>query len=165
MAKRSDIYKALRDHAKAGLTNLKFLDLQKGQFQDIKKNYPVPLPALLIELSDYRYSNAGEFLQKGDGIISIYLYQNNFADSFLGAERESESISLLDNFDDIYQVFEGFAIDGITPLNRVVEYKPQYGLKWIMFRVDFRSVREEQKAIEKQGTSMDVELVPKFKFR
>ena len=138
--------------------------MQKGQFLNPKQNYPVPLPALLIETGDFRYSDAGELSQKGAGMISLYLYKSNVADTFLGAERGNESIDLLDSFDAIYQDFEAVSIPGITPLNRLVEHRPQYGPGWIMFRVDFRTSRDDQKVVEKAMAPITPDFTPGFKF-
>lgn len=147
--KRSQIYKPLRDQALAGMPYLKFRDLQKGQMQYPVQNYPVPLPALFIEISDFRFSNLLEHNQKGDGIISIYLYLDLVTDSFDGAEQENETIELLDHMDDVFQTFEGFSIPGLTPLVRQTEYKPQYGTRFIMFRVDFTTTINSSKMIDR----------------
>jgi hypothetical protein len=142
---RSDIYKAIRDHAKMTLPYLRVCDLQKGQFVNPEQNYPLPLPALLVEFQGFRFVNLGEQQQKGDGTVSIYLYINLVTDSLAGAERENETIALLDYMDGIYQTFEGFRIEGMTPLNRISEAKPQYGKRFIMFRVDFTTTVDDGK--------------------
>jgi hypothetical protein len=164
--KRSDIYKALRDLAKTELVYLKFVDLQKGQMQAQKQNYPVPLPALFIELGDFKFSNLDETDQIGNGIISTYLYVDSGSDTFNGSEREDASLAILDKFDDIYQTFEGFSIENLTPLNRSAEYKPQYGEKIILFRVDFSTSVEDQKLIERKTTAKpEPDIIPKYKFK
>jgi hypothetical protein len=164
--KRSDIYKALRDRAKSELEYLKFVDLQKGQMQNEVQNYPVPLPALFIELGDFRFSNLGESAQIGDGIVSLYLYVNSGSDTFSTSTSENTSLDILDKFDDIYQAFEGLSIDKLTPLNRLAEYKPQYGKKYILFRVDFSTAVDDQKVIERNTVAKpepDIATIYKFK--
>lgn len=159
--KRSQIYKPLRDEAKQKLPYLKFIDLQKGQMNNPKQNYPIPLPALLVELGDFRFSNLLEHKQKGDGTISFYLYLDLVSDSFNGAEREDKTIELLDRFDELFETFEGFSIPNMTPLVRSMEYKPQYGTRFILFQVDFSSTIDDQKDIERNTTPV---TPPKFKF-
>lgn len=146
--KRSFIYKPLRDRAIQGMPYLKFRDLQKGQMQNPTQNYPIPLPALLIEIGDIRFSNLSEHNQKGDGIISLCLYLDLVTDSFDTAEQENETIELLDRMDDVFQTFEGFSIPGLTPLVRQTEYKPQYGKRFILFRVDFTTTSDSRKEPE-----------------
>ncbi len=148
--KRSQIYKPLRDLAKEKLSYLQFIDLQKGQMQKPTQNYPVPLPALFIELGDFRFTNLLEHQQKGNGIISFYLYLDLVSDSFTGAERENETIDILDHFDELFETFQGFGIPNLTPLVREVEYKPQYGERYIMFRIDFTTTIDDGKKIEQQ---------------
>ena len=165
--KRSKIYKPLRDQALEGMPYLQFRDLQKGQMQRPRENYPIPLPALFIEIGDLRFSNLLEHQQKGDGIISIYLYMDLVADSFDGAELENETIELLDHMDDVFQTFEGFVVPGLTPLVRQTEYKPQYGTRFIMYRVDFTTTIDSGKMIERISVPKgkpEIEVKP-FQFK
>lgn len=159
--KRSQIYKALRDKAKQELVCLKAVDLQKGQITNPTQNYPLPFPVLLVEIGDFRFSNLLEHKQKGDGVISFYLYVDLVTDSLIGAERENETIELLDHFDDLFETFEGFSIPNLTPLVRSVEYKPQYGNRYIMFRIDFTATIDDEKEIDRQTMPQPTS---KFKF-
>lgn len=163
--KRSDIYKAIRNKA-SELTYLKSKDLQKGQFQKEKDTYPLPLPALLVEFSDFRFKSQLEHTQIGEGIVSLFLYLNLVTDSFKGAEREDETIEILDRFDDLFQTFEGLSIPGLSPLVRVTEFKPQYGNRYIMFRVDFSTSVDDAKTIVRQTTAKpEPDIAPNFKFK
>lgn len=159
--KRSQIYKPLRDIAKQELPYLKFIDLQKGQMNNPTQNYPIPLPALLVEIGEFRFNNLLEHKQKGDGVISFYLYLDLVSDSFNGAERENETIRMLDHFDELFETFEGFSITNMTPLVRSMEYKPQYGTRFIMFRIDFTATIDDDKDMEQKMATL---TPPKFKF-
>jgi hypothetical protein len=148
--KRSELYKALRDLAKEKMPDLKIIDLQKGQFGKQAQNYPVPLPALLIEIGDFRFSNLLEHRQKGDGVIGLYLYLDMVADTLNGAERESQTIEILDRQDELFEAFEGTVISPLaTPLVRQTEYKPQYTpQRAVMLRTDFTTTIDDRKTIE-----------------
>jgi hypothetical protein len=135
--KKSDLYKSIRDIAKAGITDLEFVDLQKGQFKRIKENQPVPLPALLIEFRGGSFSEMARNSQMGDVTIAIYFYLDLVTDSFDGAESEEETIELLDRQDDVYRVFQGQSCELFSKLIRTNEEPPQYGERYIMFRTDF----------------------------
>lgn len=163
--KRSQIYKLLRDQAIIGMPYLKFRDLQKGQMHNPKQNYPIPLPALFVEIGDFRFSNLLEHKQKGDGIISVHLFLDLDTDSFDGAEQENETIELLDHMDDVFQTFEGFSITGLTPLVRVTESKPQYGKRFIFFRVDFTTTVDDAKNIERTFIPKPDPEIKEFKFK
>ncbi|NDW10457.1 hypothetical protein [Dysgonomonas sp. 520] len=163
--KRSKIYKPLRDQAIKGMPYLKFRDLQKKQMHNPRQNYPIPLPALFIEISDIRFSDLLEHHQKGEATIGIYLYMDIVTDSFDGAELENETIELLDHMDDVFQTFEGFCVPGMTPLVRQTEYKPQYGERYIIFRVDFSTTIDSHKMMSNQTVSKpDPDINSKYKF-
>lgn len=161
--KRSTIYKAIRDEASTKL-QLKWIDLQKGQMRSLKENYPFPFPALLIEIGDFTFSQLAEQTQKGEGVISLYLYENLLTDTFKGAKRDDIAIDLLDRFDALYQSFEGFVIGNMTPLVRVKEYKPEYGNKYVLFRIDFATGLDDMKSVDRQQAKPDPNISAKFKF-
>lgn len=143
---RSEIYKPLRDYAREKMPFLKFIDLEKGQMKNPQQNYPVPLPALFIEIGDFRFSNYSQHRQKGEGLISFYLYCDLQSDSYEGAEREEQTIEILDQFDQIFETFEGVQIyENMSPLVRQTEWKPQYGTRQVMFRTDFSMAILDQK--------------------
>jgi hypothetical protein len=163
--KRSVIYKAIRNKAKLELGSLKFIDLQKGQMNNQRQNYPVPLPALFIEIGNFSFTNQLHNAQKGAGTISFYLYVNNNADSFSGAENEDHSIELLDDFDTLFETFQDMAIENCTPLIRTNEFKPQYGKGYIMFQVDFTTVIDDAKDQNNATTPKPIpDFTPKYKF-
>lgn len=165
--KRSKIYKPLRDQAIVGMPYLQFRDLQKGQMNKPRENYPIPLPALFIEIGDVRFSNLLEHQQKGEVMISMYLYMDMVTDSFDTAELENETIELLDHMDDVFQTFEGFAVPGLTPLVRQTEYRPQYGARFIMFRVDFTTTLDSGKVNNNKMMPLpdpDFDFSYKYKF-
>lgn len=161
--KRSTIYKAIRDEASTKL-QLKWIDLQKGQMRNLKENYPFPFPALLIEIGDFNFTQLAENSQKGEGIISLYLYENKLTDTFKGAKRDTIAIDLLDSFDTLYQTFEGLVIGNMTPLVRVREYKPEYGNKYVLFRIDFTTGLDDMKSVDRQQAKPDPDVSVKFKF-
>lgn len=147
--KRSIIYKAIRDKAKSELDYLQFIDLQKGQMKNPRRNYPVPLPALFVEIGNFRFSNMLDDAQKGDGLITISLYIDINSDSFDGAESENETIELLDHFDELFETFQGLSIENCTPLVRETEAKPQYGTRFILFEVSFSTSVDDAKDNQK----------------
>lgn len=132
--------------------------MEKGQMQNPANNYPLPLPALLFEFGDISFSNLGEQAQKGTLLVTMNLYHDLVTDSFEGAELENFTINMLNRFDGIYRTFETFGIPGITPLNRTVEYKPAYGKRYILFKVEFRTTIDQ--AVN--AAILTAKLTPKF---
>ncbi len=139
---RSELYYAIRDKAKE-MTPDCFVDIQKGQFKKIAENYPLPLPALLVEFKSARYSNLEALSQLGELNVSLYYYIELVSDSFEGSELEDDTISLLDNMELIYQNFHGLRTSNYTALIRVGENIDQYGTRFICFRTDFTTSRKD----------------------
>lgn len=138
---RSSVYKVIRDRAKCELPWLRVVDLQKGQFSHKQDNdYPLPRPALLIEIIPGKWENAEAGTQIAtEAIISLTIYTDALTDTFNGSENEDETLELLDNQDVIFQKFEGFCDENrdlFSPLNRVSE-KTSYATQMIITKVDF----------------------------
>ena len=145
--KRSDLYKKLRDVAKAKMTDLAYVDLQKQQMKKISETNPIPLPALLIEFKDAQFSNVAKLDQMGNKTISLYLYLDLVTDSFDGAESENDSIALLDKMDEIFQTFQGVSCELFSQLIRVSEGIQEYGSRYICFRTDFSTSVKDIKEV------------------
>ena len=167
--KRSDLYKKIRDIAKAQMPYLQYIDLQKKQMSRPVENYPVPLPALLVEFKETDFTNVLKEDQLGNMTISFYLYVLNVTDSFDGAESENDSLALLDKLDDVFQSFQGVSCDLFSKLIRIKEEISEYGQNYICFRTDFttnvkdlkvRHVETVAKSTVKiQITQFDVEAI------
>jgi len=135
---RSNVYKEIRDRLKSKMPELVYIDLQKGQFAKREQNYPVPLPACLVEFGAIKWSNTtGE--QIGDAQISTYLYIDLVTDSFDNAELENETIEILDTQDDLFDSLHGFTGKNFNPLSRTSDSPHEYGEGYVCFKVDFRT--------------------------
>lgn len=136
---RSEIYKELKAEIKAKMPDLQYIDLQKRQFEKADQNYPIPLPACLVEFKPVTWSNTiGE--QIGDAIICLHLYVDIVTDSFDGSEAEDDTINILDNQDNLHDTMQGFSGTHFAPLNRSYDNPPQYGIRYICYPVDFKTV-------------------------
>lgn len=144
---RSDLYKKLRDVAKAGMTELKYIDLQKGQFRNFTKEHPLPLPALLVEFKNGQYTNVGKLDQMGDMMISIYLYLDNFGESFSGSKSEDKSLALLDKMDEVFQTFQGVSCEMFSKLIRTADETQEIKDNYICFRTDFSTGIKDVKTV------------------
>ena len=137
---RSEIYKAIRDRLKEQLPALQFIDLQKGQFVQPAQNYPVPLPAALVNITPANWSNMEAGRQMGETTVSVSLYCDLVTDSFDGAEQEAETVAMLDMQDAVFDALEGFDGENFNPLNRTDEQAPQYGTRCVCYTINFKTV-------------------------
>ena len=145
---RSVLYQLIKNNIKKILPWVNYIDLQKGQFRRLDNNYPIPLPALLIEFGNVNYSNTLKNKQIGEITINIELYLPCVTDSFDNAELEDETIQILDRWDELYKAFHGFNCEQITKLVRKQEQTAEYGNGYICLRSEFVAVFNEHQDIE-----------------
>lgn len=160
---RSKVYLQIKERLQEKLPELQFIDLQKGQFVKPQQNYPIPLPACLIEFKPVTWSNAESGTQLGKTLISVYLYLDLVTDSFDNAEQEQETIELLDQQDSIFETLQGLDSEDFAPLNCINEEPAKYDVqRGMYFRTDFatefyRSLIKETNKVPKPK--------PNFKFK
>jgi hypothetical protein len=135
---RSEVYKEIRARLLTGIANLQYVDLQKGQMSNKAQNYPIPLPAVLVEFGQVSWSNSTGG-QLGDSVISAYLYIDHVTDSFDGAELENETISLLDGIDEVHKILQGLWGTNFSPLSRISDYIVEWRDRYLCMRTDFRT--------------------------
>jgi hypothetical protein len=147
------------------MPDLKFIDLQKGQMEKKEQNYPMPLPACLVEFKQVNWSNTTGG-QLGDSTISVYLYVDLVTDSFNNSELENETIDLLDNLDKVYESLQDFSGDSFGPLNRTDDAIQEYGKRYVCYRTDFRTTLlrydSEQKTAETPGVKIGFKFSKKL---
>lgn len=156
---RSKVYKDIKDRLLEQLPELEYVDLQKGQFGNKAQEYPIPLPAILIEFRPVTWSESTGG-QLGDATISLYYYLDLVTDSFNNSEAENETIEILDNLDAMYDIMNGFAGDDFNPLNRLTDAIVEYKDKYVCYRTDFQTTLFQDKPAT-QETAPKPE--PKFK--
>lgn len=140
---------------------LQYIDLQKGQMARKDQNYPIPVPACLIEIKPTRWSSTGGG-QLGQTTVSLYLYMDSVTDTFDNAESES-SVEILDNLDTLYEVVQGLYGQYFNPLNRVSDAVVEYRDRTVCFRTDFETVLLQ--SIENVVEQTAQTPTPKFNFK
>lgn len=124
-----------------------YIDLDKGQLQQKKENYPFPLPAVLVKFGAIRWSSASEGLRLGDLTFTFTLIDNLVTDSFEGAESENETIELLDLQDDLFQALEEFSTTDMQPLTRESEGETKTDIRAIIFTSTYKTTIQQTKEI------------------
>ena len=120
--KRSDVYKAIRDKLLSDIGNLT-VDVNRGQMNNPKADYPIPLPLALVSVSSIRWKTISSALQSGNVTILVDYFKVICQDTFSGAEAEDEALMLLDSPDDVYLSLQGFEAPGLLGEVRRTEEK------------------------------------------
>lgn len=133
------LYKAIRDRLMSEMPELRFVDLNKGQFLKPGDNYPIPLPAALVGFGRVSYQTLLQGEAHGTCTITVSLYADNSADSFDGAEQEENSLVMLELHDGIFQALEGLNNDGVFQrLTRTGESEEFTG-RVLCFKTEFHT--------------------------
>ena len=162
--KRSEIYAAIRDVAKSEMPDVVFVDLQKQQVKRQTENFPLPMPALLVEFKNITYSNIGSKSQLGEMHITLWLYEALVTNSFGGAEMETETLALLDRADEVFEAFHCNTLGGIGNMTRIADLPCDYGKDWIASKTAFKLIVKDKKEIGVTATDKvpRVKIVTKF---
>ena len=138
--KRSDIYKALRDKLLSNIEGLT-VDVQRGQLNDPRREYPMPMPVALIGFSKIRWEVMADRYERGKMTITVDYYKNLVSSgAFSGAESEEETLALLDSPDEIYQALGYYSIPGLfEELYRVEESELKSGGCLTGYRIVFET--------------------------
>lgn len=105
--RKKELYIAISTQAQQVMPEFKYIDLDRGQENDEKSNYPVPLPFLLIEFGEFEYSDLLRGNQLASGDIILKAHKSLLNDTYIGAPI-SNAIDILDFEDKVFQTFQGF---------------------------------------------------------
>jgi hypothetical protein len=150
---RSKVYNEIKDRLKEGFEGvLKHVDLQKQQFRNPSENFPIPMPAALIEFKPVSWSNIDDG-QIADQVISVYLYLDLVTESFDEAEQEENTLLLLNSQDKIYEVLQESSGDYHGSMICINDQVHEYGPGYICFKADFKTLIERSHAPITQTTA------------
>lgn len=137
--RRGEIYRLLVDRAKEQLPWLKYIDMNKGQMHRMADHYPIPLPALLIELQASEASNITLLNQLLEVDVRLHLFVDLVTDSFDGAEQFDETMMLLDRSDALQDAFHGFTTDKMR-LTKIRELAPEFGMRYMLQTSEYKAI-------------------------
>jgi hypothetical protein len=137
--KRSDVYKAIRDRLLLDIEGLT-VDVNRGQMNSPKADYPLPLPVALVSVSAIRWRTLSDVLQHGTVTVEVDYFKVKCQDTFSGAEAEEEALLLLDSPDEVYQSLKGFEVPGLLEgVRRTGEREITAGGRTIGYRITFEA--------------------------
>jgi hypothetical protein len=102
-----------------GLPGLKWVDKQMGQFNHPELAQLVPLPAILIGFRKTNWESESRRVQKGDSILTFWVYYENYADSFTGSMNQDIALKFFDYNEEVHKALQGYDGDTFTKLDRI----------------------------------------------
>ena len=137
--KRSDVYKVIRDKLLNDIPGLT-IDVNRGQMNNPKADYPIPAPLALIGFSAIRWEVYQHGVERGSLTIEVNYYKVICSGTFSGAEAENETLELLDSPDEVYQSLKYFTVDNLfDELYRTGESEIKAGGRLIGYRITFNA--------------------------
>jgi hypothetical protein len=101
------------------LPNLVWVDKQMGQFNHPELSQLVPLPAILIGYRKTTWDSESRRVQKGNAILTFWVYFENYADSFTGSMNQDKALQFFDFNEAVHQALQGYDGDLFTALDRL----------------------------------------------
>lgn len=102
------------------LPDLKWYDKQMGQFENPEQSFALPLPTILLEFGQFAWSTTGQNNQKGEGSIRVYIYFENYANSFTGSLNQDLALQFFEFTEAVHRVLQGYGIvETMSPLVRI----------------------------------------------
>jgi hypothetical protein len=114
-----------------------YCDLQKMQIKRAAQDYPMPMPAVLFDITNVSFTNTAQKHQLGSLKITISAYFDLVTDSFDGAEMSAETLQLLDKSDELFEAFHGSLIPGYGNMKRLQDLPSEYGFRYICFKSSY----------------------------
>ena len=142
--KRSNVYRAIRDKLLSDIRCLT-VDVNRGQMNNPKADYPLPLPLALVNVTSTRWNTISGTVQAGIVNIVVDYFKVSCQNTFSGAENQDEALLLLDSPDDVYKSLQGFQAPRLLgAVRRTEERQIEAGGRIIGYRITFEADVYEQ---------------------
>lgn len=136
--KRSELLKAIKDRVSESLPWVAYTDMDKGQFKRATEEYPVPMPALLVQMKQSPMQSVSAGSQIGSMIVTLSLYMDLVTDSYEGCEAEDETDTILDRADELWKAMDMLRAGMWGNMVRTSELEPLFGLRYMALRSEYR---------------------------
>lgn len=141
MTVRKEIFVRIKK-ALATIQGLELIDLQRGQFDNPKSNYPEIWTAALIQVMPIHYETMTEHGQEGNCDIHIDFYcKDGWTDQHLGTTDPEHGLMELDILDSITDALQFLNGEQFKPLQQTDEQEMQINEDGIMsYRITFSTL-------------------------
>ena len=111
MSVKRTLYNEIAAKLAAGMPNLEWIGLNKGQFARLRESYPIPRPCALISITRIKWEDDAKRVQKGTATVTVSLFLDAINDTYEGASDVDDALDLLDYSDDVYASLGGYEGD------------------------------------------------------
>ena len=125
MSIKADLFTAIQSRLMTKLNfadtlpSLKWVDKNKGQLQSWSNFGAIPLPAVLISFPDVAWQPQGNNNQSGLCKIKLVLLYEVYSEFYQDSPDQEDALKCFEYDEQLFAAVQGFAIDKVTPLNRV----------------------------------------------
>ncbi|GEN71591.1 hypothetical protein [Chryseobacterium lathyri] len=108
MSIKGIVFKEISGHLEAQVEELIYIDKDRGQVE--KENIVmVPKPAILIAFMRFEWSDIGNGIKEGKGIIRVRVICENYAESYTGSIDQEQALAFFDLNEKVDAALEGFS--------------------------------------------------------
>ena len=119
---KKELYLALSAALKHS-KSIHWVDWQKGQFTRPEQSANLPLPTVLIGLSEISWQDTTLGQQEGAMTLFVDVYMSAYGGTEAESEAQHESLQTLDTLDEVTYIVQGFQSEGVQRLSRSQEHR------------------------------------------
>lgn len=156
MGYQADIYRDVAKELREAI-GAKWADLDRGQLSRPAQDYPMPLPAVLIGVSDVQWRTATG-CQVGEAVVEIAVVADCGSDTHAGGEGETEALRLLEMQDKVYRALDGKSGASYVSMVRESTSKPEWRGKMVVMRSGWRCSVQERRPMSEIPVEIEIEI-------
>ena len=124
------------------IESIKFIDINKGQLDNPEKDYPIVLPAVLINVGNIIFEDLSDTQKEGHADdITVTVVHQELTDTFRGSNTTTSTLSYLNINDAIITALDGFKIDTkFLPISLLAENRVNSETSIAVFELTFRTL-------------------------
>jgi hypothetical protein len=103
------------------LPSLQWVDRDKGQFEQMDRELPIPFPAILLSFGRAEYETVGKSTQEGSGILRIRVGYESYAESFDGSIDQEQALKFWEFMEEVHKKLQGLSGTYFSSLERIAE--------------------------------------------
>ncbi len=146
------------------LPGLVWVDKQMGQFNHPELSQLVPLPAILIGFRKTAWDSESRRVQKGDSILTFWVYFENYADSFTGSMNQDKALQFFDFNEEVHKALQGYDGDLFTALDRMSDEDDEDQDMIIGTIFEYSTVIADSSADEHRKYELVSDIIPGGKY-